>query len=368
MAGNEVVTMMDEQRSHRDESSGIGLLDMFAIVLEHRMAVLKVTVAVTLVVTALSFLIPNRYVASAVVLPDVDILSAAQKLGNLQDIATSVGLNLGVTSPSQLYPDILQSETILKPVLIRKYLSASTKEPIDLIRYLDFDDRDTLLNYEEALKYFRKEMLSLDVNKKTGIIQLSVETTIPQLSADIANEMLSRLDQFQRNFRKTNATEQRKFIEQRLTDVRNDLSGDEDGLKMFREKNRRISDSPQLLLEEARLERNVTLNTALFVELRKQYELVRLDEIKNTPVVQVLDQARPPARKSGPKRMLVALATFVLTLLACAVWLISRKMYARMEEAGTLSPTFTRITGMLTGDLKSLRSRSKDRRSNTSGL
>ena len=66
----------------------------------------------------------------------------------------------------------------------------------------------------------------------------------------------------------TNASEQRKWIEARLTEVKEDLEKSENRLKEFREKNRRIVDSPQfspkrcisgLLLEQERLIRDVQI-------------------------------------------------------------------------------------------------------------
>jgi uncharacterized protein involved in exopolysaccharide biosynthesis len=123
------------------------------------------------------------------------------------------------------------------------------------------------------------------------------------------------LDDFQRNFRKTNASAQRKFLEGRLDEVKQDLNKSEDNLKDFQEKNRRVEQSPQLMLEQGRLQRAIDLNSALFIELEKQYELAKLDEIRNTPVVQVLDPARTPAEKSSPKRALIAILAALASLI-----------------------------------------------------
>jgi len=53
--------------------------------------------------------------------------------------------------------------------------------------------------------------------------------------------------------------------------------------------------------------------------LAKQYEIARMDESREGTVIQVVDPAQPPERKSKPKRVLIAvLATvasgFVLLL------------------------------------------------------
>ena len=311
-----------------------------SVVFERRKNIIRFTLLFACVLTAGSFLIANKYAATAVILPDVDVLSAAQKLGSLQDIASSVGLNLGVTSPSQLYPDILVSETILIPVIRRQYGGGDLRAPEDLIRFWGFSADDSLLSLERCLRRLREHVLSVDVNKKTGILALTVETSNPYLSSDVANEMVYQLDRYQRNFRRTNASEQRKFLDQRLGEVDGDLKNAEEHLKNFREKNRRVLDSPQLLLEQDRMEREVMLNSTLFVELKKQYELVKLDEIKNTPVVQVLDPARPPAEKTSPKRSVIfVLSALLAAVLSSAYWILSEyvRSYPRRESVQRLS-------------------------------
>jgi uncharacterized protein involved in exopolysaccharide biosynthesis len=298
------------------------LLSLIKPVVDHRLSIVKFTLIVTILLGLGSLLVRNKYTATAVLLPDIDILSAAQKLGSLQDIASSVGFNLGVTSPSQLYSDMLLSETVLRPVILRMYASEAFKDPVNLIKYWGYDSDDSLKNYERCLKRMREKVVDIDVNKKTGILTLAVETTEPALSSDITNAMIQQLDLYQRNFRRTNASDQRKFLDQRMGEIQADLTKSENDLKDFREKNRRISDSPQLTLEESQLERAVDMNTAVFVELRKQYELVKLDEIKNTPVVQVLDYARTTAEKSGPKRLWIAVLSALFSGLLSSIWFI----------------------------------------------
>ena len=56
--------------------------------------------------------------------------------------------------------------------------------------------------------------------------------------------------------------------------------------------------------------REVKYNEALFEALAKQFELARVEEAREAPLVQVLDRAVPPERKSAPKRaQIVVLST-----------------------------------------------------------
>jgi tyrosine-protein kinase Etk/Wzc len=65
-------------------------------------------------------------------------------------------------------------------------------------------------------------------------------------------------------------------------------------------------------LEQERLIRDVSINTALYSELRKQFELARIEEVKNVPIINVLDRAIPATKKSSPKRSLIVLFALVM--------------------------------------------------------
>ncbi len=159
-----------------------------------------------------------------------------------------------------------------------------------------------------------RDELDVSLETKTNVLTISLLTKEPQLSADILNTIAHELDMFMRTKRTTNASEQRKWIEGRLREVKADLENSENALRDFREKNRRVTDSPQLLLEQERFLREVQINATLFAELKKQYEIAKIEEIKNIPIVNVMDAGRPAAKKEKPKRGIIMLSSFFLSL------------------------------------------------------
>jgi LPS O-antigen subunit length determinant protein (WzzB/FepE family) len=64
---------------------------------------------------------------------------------------------------------------------------------------------------------------------------------------------------------------------------------------------------PAVALEYARKLREVKYHETLFELLAKQYEAARIDEAKAAPIIQVVDRAVPPDKKSGPHRALIVL-------------------------------------------------------------
>ena len=134
------------------------------------------------------------------------------------------------------------------------------------------------------------------------------------------------LDDFLRTKKTTNAGNQREFIETRLEEVKRDLTSSENKLKEFRERNRQVF-APQLLLEQERLLRDITINGTLYSELRKQYELAKIEEIKNIPVLNVMDPARPNAMKDKPKRSTIVLSTFFLSFFVAVGFVFAKNIF-----------------------------------------
>ena len=91
----------------------------------------------------------------------------------------------------------------------------------------------------------------------------------------------------------------KEFILTRIRDKKKDLENTEEKLKLFRENNRSIKDSPQLQLELERLLRDVEINTEVFITLNQQYEISRIEEQKQTPSIIILDYPIKSVEKDG---------------------------------------------------------------------
>jgi tyrosine-protein kinase Etk/Wzc len=81
---------------------------------------------------------------------------------------------------------------------------------------------------------------------------------------------------------------------------------------------------PELQLEYVRKEREVKYHEALFDMLSRQYEAARLDEARDSPLLQVLDAATYPDTKSWPKRLYFLLGGLVLGFVGSSIWVIAR--------------------------------------------
>ena len=78
------------------------------------------------------------------------------------------------------------------------------------------------------------------------------------------------------------------------------------------DRNRRIENSPALKLEQQRLTREVTVLIGVFTTLKQQLETTKIEELKESDYVIVLDPPEVPLKKSNPKkRGMVILAGFL---------------------------------------------------------
>ena len=318
--------MTDETTASTDKAeSSIDMAQILSTLWASRKFITYAVGIGTLLAIIVSLLLPNYFRSTAVILPETD-KSRLGQLGGLSDIAALAGIGGAEGSLVKLYPTIIKSESVLKNVIYANYYSKKFKDSVNLIQFWDIDAKTPDLMYELALRSIR-DQLDVTMETKTNVVSLSIDSKEAQVSADIVNRVAAELDGFIRTKRKTNASEQRKWIEARLAEVKSDLQRAENTLRDFREKNRRVNDSPELLLEQDRLAREVQINATLYMELKKQYELVKIEEIKNVPIINILDAGRAAARKESPRRTVIVVSTFLLSILGACGYILLMQRY-----------------------------------------
>ncbi len=279
----------------------------------------------------ITLLIPNEYTATASILPS----SNENKAGGLLSLADGIpnldmsAMGLSDKSPSILYPEIITSRTRADDILNREYTFEHGGRAVTQNLYQYFDQENPDRAYRKL-----KNITTVDYDKKTGVVSVSVTTESPELSSQIANFYISLLDDFNKYQRKTSAGLNREFIETRIAETQADLKSAEERLKEFRDRNLNYyrSTDPELLLEHERLFREVELKNQIYLILAQQRELAAIQEKKEIPLVQILDTARPPSLKSYPART----KTTLLGLFAgfMTAWLLLFVENSRRDKSG----------------------------------
>jgi capsule polysaccharide export protein KpsE/RkpR len=199
---------------------------------ENRQFVFRSAVAGLLLSTGLAFLIPNRFQSTAHLMPPdqgnsgLAMLAAASgSLGGTLGSSSSglgamAGDLLGLKNSSDLFIGVLQSRTVQEEIINKFNLKS-----------VYWDRR-----IEDAREDLGKHT-DLFADRKTGIITILVTDTRPERAAAIAGEYINELDRVVTQLNTSSAHRERVFLEDRLTQVKQDLESAEQRFSEFASKN-----------------------------------------------------------------------------------------------------------------------------------
>jgi uncharacterized protein involved in exopolysaccharide biosynthesis len=311
-----------------------GLLDYVWVLSRHRRLVLGLPVVAAILTVLISFLLPTRWTAESRFFPESQ--SSIQLPTGIGQLAGELGFTLPGADPMSspdFYASVIRGRSLLERTLVTHF-SVPRVEPRDsapLIDILEIEDEDPRKRMEQAVDWL-KDHSAARVDTKTGTVEFEVELPDAGLAASVANRMVTLLNDFNQRTRNLRARERRKFIEARTRSAQEDLEAAEETLRGFLTRNRQFDASPELVFEHQRLQRQVDLRQEVYQTLRREYEVARIDEVNNTPVLTVVDVAVPPARPSSPRPGRMAFVALVLGLVMSVTIAFVREYLRRSRE------------------------------------
>jgi uncharacterized protein involved in exopolysaccharide biosynthesis len=120
-----------------------------------------------------------------------------------------------------------------------------------------------------------------------------------------------------------------KRTQEELNSLRVQLSKLENG----RSEAASSEDKTNVGLENIKLLRDVKYNQMLYGMLAKQYEVARLDEAKDSSLIQVLDRAVEPEKKSKPKRPLIVILSTLFAFFVGAGLAFFRESHRKSQAS-----------------------------------
>lgn len=274
---------------------------------------------------------------------------ANSNLANIQKMASSFGLT-GTNNSTYYIPDVVNSRRIKTEIILTRWKTEKFNKQTNLIEYWKIEEETENEKLRKALEEI-KDLISTSVDPESGLITVSVLMPEKQLAADIADSIGIKIQKYIQFEQRIKSKEDRVFIENRLKETFAELTQTEEVLKVFREKNRILSESPELQLEYARLQRAVTIKQEVYITLQQQKELAIIEEQKNRPVINILDSAMKPEKKVKPKRILIVLFVtffgFIMSIFIILIRTFISKNRTLLEQA--TSPNRP-VSGNLTGD------------------
>lgn len=286
-----------------EDEMEISLLDYLNVIFKRWKLIAGICLSVIFLVGLYSLLKAPVYTAGVTVLPPTES-NVSGSLSQLRSVASQFGLVQGETNLDSpfMYKKVLESRELISRVARRRYSSPEHREKQTLIEIYGLDETEDSKD-KRLYKAYKKLLnsMKITVDNESMSLTLSIDAREPELSAEIANAMVEELDKLNGEIRTSKAKSNKKFIEERLKETKEKLRSAEEALENFRKKNRRIGDSPELLIQQGRLKREVELQQELFITLSREYELANIQEVKDTPQIYTVSKAKPPVEKSSPK-------------------------------------------------------------------
>ncbi|MGH7539627.1 MAG: GNVR domain-containing protein, partial [Gemmatimonadota bacterium] len=263
------------------------------------------------------------------------------------------------------YAELLKTSELLRDAASDRYTvrtgsgAEAEVERRPLVDLLEAEGDTPEERLEDAVERLR-DRLSVNASVETGIVRFSVETWWPHVSEELAARLLARVNEFDLNTRQTQAGRERAFLVGRVEEARADLQTVEERLLRFLEQNRRIESSPALQYENERLERQVSLQQEVYTTLAQALEQAKIEEVRDTPVITVVEQPILPAEPDERGLLLRAILAALFGLLVAALVTIFREVSDRADRRQEEEfREFQRLRRKVDGELRTLWERAR---------
>lgn len=375
------------------ERREVDLIDVLLVLARGKKTILLSTACAALLAVIVALLLPKMYTATTTILPPQQSESSLNALiGQFGALSGLGGRDFGVKDPSDLFVAMLRSRTIEDRLIdrfdlrqiygVRTYQDARKElehrsqisagdEGLITVSVMDRDPKRAAdlangyvadlhalnenlaiteagqrrLFYQQKLNAEKEDLSQAElalqqVQEKSGLIQpdaqdKAIVDTVANTRAQVAMQEV-RLDAM-RTYATPNNPDLKR-AEQELAGLRVQLAKLERNTGQVGNGNLEVAtrNLPQVQLEYLRRLRDVKYHESVYEFLGKQLEAARIDEAKDAIIVQVVDQAVAPEKKSGPHRLLIVVVTTlsVFVLSSLAVFLIEALRRKRLDPDG----------------------------------
>jgi uncharacterized protein involved in exopolysaccharide biosynthesis len=356
----------------------ISVLDLL-ILLTRRKRFIIITTGVFIGVSAIiALLLPFRFTATTVILPPQNQSAGSalmsQLSGPMASLAASSGL--GIKNPNDMYVAMFKSRTV-EDAMVQRFdlmtayhakrrsdarkafesqseIENNAKDGLIRISVTDRDPRraaemtnayveeyrklsgtlaiteasqrrlffeeqlaqakDNLANAEEALKKTEQTTGVIQMDSQARALIESATSLRAQIAAKEVEIHAMRSFASDGNPDLQMAEQQLAGWQAQLSHLTGNRSGTEDDLILSK------GQVPGAGLEYVRKLRDVRYYDTIFELLAKQFEMAKLDEARQGALIQVVDPAIPPDRRSSPKRALIVLGAALVGFFIAVCW------------------------------------------------
>ena len=296
------------------------------ILLKKRNFVSKFSLVCTLAGLTYSLFATIYFESKISLYPAGELSQTGGVLGDFQGLAKSFGLGGLASAPTYNIPDIIKSRRLKKDIVLKEWKTKDYPDGSNLIEYWELDES----SFFSPMKLIRQFLpsggfKSAKIDKETyeaileldelisvkeeisGLISVTVLMEDPKLASDIANYIAEYVKNFISLEQKRETSRNKTFVEKQMEEAKSQTENSEDSLTDFRKDHPLRLDTPSIEMMRERLESTVEENRAVYITLRQQFEIAKIDEAKERLLINILDTAEPAVKKAKPKRTLIVL-------------------------------------------------------------
>ncbi len=358
------------------EDDEISLLDLLQTIVDNLRLLILGPLLVGLAALGISFAIAPTYTATVKFLPPQQQQSAAASmLASLGGLGGLAGAATGLKNPADQYLAFMKSNSVQDALIERFKLQEryETKFKVDTRTALTGSTRAT--------------------SGKDGLITVEIDDKDPKFAADLANAHVDELQKLLGKLAVTEAQQRRMFFEKQLGQVKDKMIAAEQALRATGVSGSALKSNPtaavagvaalqaqvtaqevkvgamrgylaetapdfkQAMNELASLRaqlakqekdqpaatgqgdyvakfREFKYQETLFELFAKQFEMAKVDESREGAVIQVLDAAQPPEKKSKPKKALIAIIATLASGFALLLFVFIRQALRNASQDG----------------------------------
>jgi uncharacterized protein involved in exopolysaccharide biosynthesis len=386
--------MTDTPSQALEAEDEISLLDLLQTIVDNLRLLILGPLVVGLAALGISFAVPPTFTATVKFLPPQQQQSAAASmLASLGGLGGLAGAAAGLKSPADQYLAFMKSNSVQDGLIERFKLQERYEK-----KFKD-DTRLALTGNTRAS------------SGKDGLITVQIDDKDPKFAAELANAHVEELQKLLARLAVTEAQQRRAFFEKQLSQVKEKFTEAEQALRATGVSSSVLKSNPtsalaavaglkaqvtaqevkvgamrgylaetapdfkQAMTELANLRaqlakqekdepaaaagqgdyvakfREFKYQETLFELFARQFEMAKVDESREGAVIQVLDAAQPPERKSKPKKALIAI---IATLAAGFALLLFVFIRQALRNAGQDAASAQKLASLKTSWRKAL--------------
>ncbi|MBL0325178.1 MAG: lipopolysaccharide biosynthesis protein [Cytophagaceae bacterium] len=302
---------------------------LFSIVWKNKWWIILITSIFTVLGGIYAFTAREEFVSEGKLLPEISG-GAGNSLGSLANLVGIGGFELGLKNNTDairpdLYPDILQATPFFMNLLKKEITTKSAQKEVfekfyhRLIEENEkFEDKFlktpkgkpdgvVVINRltEDRIKDL-KDRISASIDKKTGVISISVKMPDPVVAADVAKFAIDYMTNYITNYRTEKIRKEVDFLSDKVAASKGKYYATQERKAQYTD----MFQAPTIRLQTAdvqreRLESEYKISANVYNELLKKLEEARLKLHQETPVFQIAQAPVVPNLKSEPQKAII---------------------------------------------------------------